>query len=61
MTHAEIANELGVSRQYIQHIEKNALQKLRNNKRVKIWLSEHIGDVPRQTIWEIIESMAIEK
>jgi transcriptional regulator with XRE-family HTH domain len=58
MTHAEIAKELGVSRQYIQKVETMALRKLRNN----ICVMEYLASVDREsyfeTLWEKIESMA---
>lgn len=41
MTHTEIAEVLGVSRQTVSNIEKNALNKVRENFKGNKWVDSH--------------------
>lgn len=42
MTHSEIAEVLGVSRQTVSNIEKNALNKVRKNFKGNKWVDEFV-------------------
>ena len=44
MTHQEIADELGISRQMVRIIENQALNKLKRSGKLRAFL-EHINDV----------------
>ena len=43
MTHQEIADELGISRQMVRNIEYQALQKLKRSGKLRAFL-DHIND-----------------
>jgi len=47
MTHQEIADELGISRQMVRNIEYQALQKLKRSGKLRAFL-EHINDVKEE-------------
>ena len=47
MTHQEIADELGISRQMVRNIEYQALQKLKRSGKLRAFL-DHINDVKEE-------------
>lgn len=47
MTHQEIADELGISRQMVRNIENQALQKLKRSGKLRAFL-DHINDVKEE-------------